>query len=57
MYLLILTLLGTTPSVPGAMTTAEFSSQETCQNAANAWKMQAKIAFGNVKLTAVCMPK
>jgi hypothetical protein len=56
MYVLILTLF-MTPTTPGAMTSAEFSSQETCQKAANAWKMQAKLILGNVKLSTVCMPK
>jgi hypothetical protein len=56
MYVLILTLaIGT--ATPPAMSTAEFSSQQACFNAGNAWKMQAKFELGNVKLTTVCMPK
>jgi hypothetical protein len=39
------------------MTTAEFSSQETCQNAANSWKLQAGLVYGTVRVTIVCMPK
>jgi hypothetical protein len=39
------------------MTTAEFSSKETCLAAANAWKTQAGLVYGTVHVTAVCMPK
>jgi hypothetical protein len=39
------------------MTTAEFTSKETCEDAASAWKMQAKMTFNNSLLTTVCKPK
>lgn len=44
---------GATPVV----TSVEFSSRDTCLQAANAWKLQAKFEFGSAKLTTVCMPK
>lgn len=56
MYVLILTLFMTT-TTPGAMTSAQFSSEQTCLKAASAWNMQARLILGNVKLSTVCMPK
>jgi len=56
MYVLILTLvLGN--GTPPAMTTAEFSGQDTCQQAANAWKAQARLVYGTVHVITVCVPK
>lgn len=61
MFVLILTLVTATATATAAapaMTTAEFSSRDTCLQAANAWKLQAKFEFGSAaKLTTVCMPK
>lgn len=56
MFVLILTLVVGT-ATPPALTTAEFSSQQACFDAANAWKRQARFELGNVKLSTVCMPK
>lgn len=56
MYILILTLV-LNQSMPATMTTAEFASKDTCQDAANAWKMSAKITFGAVRMRTVCKPK
>ncbi len=56
MYVLILTLvLGN--GTPPAMTTGEFSGQDTCQQAANAWKAQARLVYGTVHVITVCVPK
>ena len=55
-YILILTLV-LNRSMPATMTTAEFTSKETCEDAASAWKMQAKMTFNNSLLTTVCKPK
>jgi hypothetical protein len=55
-YILILTLV-LNRSMPATMTTAEFTSKETCEDAASAWKMQAKIMFDNVRVATVCKPK
>lgn len=56
MYILILTLV-LNRTMPASMTTAEFSSKEHCEDAAAAWKMQARITFGNALVTTVCKPK
>jgi len=56
MYILILTIV-LNRAMPATMTTAEFTSRETCEDAASAWKTQAKITFNNPLLTAVCKPK
>ena len=56
MYILILTL-AMSRTMPAAMSTAEFSSRGSCEEAALAWKTQARITFGNVLLAAVCQPK
>jgi hypothetical protein len=56
MYILILTLV-LNRTMPATMTTAEFSTKENCEDAASAWKMQARIMFGNVLATTVCQPK
>ena len=56
MTILILTLV-LNRTMPATMTTAEFTSKETCESAARAWKMQARIIFGNVLVTTVCTPK
>lgn len=56
MYILILTLV-LNRTMPATMTTAEFSTKETCEDAANAWKMQAKVMFSNALPTTVCKPK
>jgi hypothetical protein len=55
-YILILTLV-LNRSMPAAMTTAEFTSKETCEDAASAWKMQAKIVADNVRVATLCKPK
>jgi hypothetical protein len=55
-YILILTL-ALNRSMPATMITAEFTTKETCEAAASAWKMQAKITFNNTLLTTVCKPK
>ena len=56
MYILILTL-ALNRTTPATMTTAEFSSRASCEEAALAWKTQARINFGNALLTTVCQPK
>ena len=56
MYILILTLV-LSRSMPASMVTAEFTSKETCEEAANAWKLQAKITFTNALATTICKPK
>jgi len=56
MYILILTLV-LNRAMPATMTTAEFTSKEACEDAANAWKMQAKITFNNALLATICKPK
>jgi len=56
MYILILTI-ALNRTVPVAMTSAEFSSRETCEDAAAEWKRQSKLIFGNTLVTSVCKPK
>lgn len=56
MYILILTLV-LNRTMPATIATAEFSSRATCEDAAKAWKMEAKVMFSNALLTAVCKPK
>ena len=56
MYILILTLV-VNRTMPATMATAEFASKQSCEDAANAWTMQAKITFNNALLTTVCKPK
>lgn len=56
MYILILTLV-LNRSMPATMVTAEFTSRETCDEAANAWKTQAKLSFNNALATTICKPK
>ena len=55
-YILILTLV-LNRSMPATMVTAEFTSKENCEDAANAWKMQAKVTFNNALVATVCKPK
>ena len=55
-YILILTLV-LNRTTPATMATAEFTSKQTCEDAANAWKMQAKVMFNNALLTTVCKLK
>lgn len=56
MYVLILTLFATA-TTPASITTAEFTSQRACFDAASAWKNQMKWESSNIKLSTVCMPK
>lgn len=56
MYILILTLI-MNRTMPGTMATAEFTSRETCEEAASAWKLQARMTFNNALVTAICKPK
>lgn len=56
MFILILTV-ALNRAMPVAMTSAEFSSKEKCEDAAAEWKLQAKLTFGNSLMTAVCKPK
>lgn len=56
MYILILTLV-LNRTMPATMATAEFTSRETCEEAANAWKLQARTTFNNALVTAICKPK
>ena len=55
-YILILTL-ALNRTTPATMTTAEFSSRTNCEDAALAWKTQARITFSNALLTTVCQPR
>lgn len=56
MYILILTLV-LNRGMPATMAIAEFTTKETCEDAGNAWKMQAKIMLNNPLVTTVCKPK
>ena len=54
-HILILTL-ALNRTMPATMATAEFSSRTSCEEAALAWKTQARITFNTPLLTAVYKP-
>lgn len=58
MYVLILTLFLHQGSAP-TMTTAEFSSEKACNDAATKWSMGTIKTYGgaSARFTAVCVPK